>query len=84
MPAAVKMAVSVPDTLFRAVERARKKRGQTRSSVVQEALQQWLLAAAQAELVRAYEAGYRRRPEGRREIDQAMATAVGLLEDETW
>lgn len=82
MAAAVKIAVSVPADLYRAVEGARKQRTQSRSAVVQEALRQWLRAQAHAELVREYEAGYRRKPEGRREIDAAMATAVGLLRDE--
>lgn len=85
MGAAVKMAVSVPADLYRAVERARKQRKRTRSAVVQEALRHWLRSEAHAELVREYEAGYRRRPEGRREIDEAMATAIGLLrDDDTW
>jgi len=82
MAAAVKMAVSVPRDLFRAVEGARRRHAQTRSAVVQEALRQWLGNQARAALVREYEAGYRRRPEGRREIDAAMATAAGLLRDE--
>ena len=85
MPAAVKIAVSVPADLYRALEGARKQRAQSRSAVVQEALRQWLRAQAHAELVREYEAGYRRKPEGRREIDAAMATAVGLLRgEEDW
>ena len=82
MPSAVKIAVTVPAELHRAVEAARRRRGRSRSAVVQDALRQWLRHEAQAELVREYEAGYRRRPEGRREIDAAMATAIGLLRDE--
>jgi hypothetical protein len=50
--------------------------------VIQEALRQWLGRRAQADLVREYEAGYRAHPESRRETDEALATAVGLLADE--
>ena len=82
MPAAVKIAVTVPADLYRAVETARKRSARSRSAVVQDALRHWLRHQARAELVRDYEAGYRRRPEGKREIDAAMATAVGLLRDE--
>ncbi|HXJ36240.1 MAG TPA: ribbon-helix-helix protein, CopG family [Candidatus Eisenbacteria bacterium] len=82
MPAAVKIAVTVPTELYRAVESARKRGSRSRSSVVQEALRHWLRHEAHTELVREYEAGYRRRPEGKREIDAAMATAIGLLRDE--
>ncbi len=79
---AVKIAVSVPPALFRAVETARKQAGQNRSAAVQEALRQWLKSRAQAELVREYEAGYRRRPEDQREIQAAMQAAVDLFGDE--
>jgi Arc/MetJ-type ribon-helix-helix transcriptional regulator len=86
MPSGVaKVAVTVPVELFREVEAARKRRAQTRSAVVQEALRQWLRAQKHATLVREYEEGYRRRPETRREIDEALATAAGLLhDDEEW
>jgi metal-responsive CopG/Arc/MetJ family transcriptional regulator len=82
MGAAVKIAVTLPADLHRAVEAARRRHARSRSAVVQEALRSWLRQEAQANLVREYEAGYRRRPEGRREIDAALATAVGLLRDE--
>lgn len=88
MPArapATKVAVSVPTDLFEAVERARRESGKSRSAVVQEALRQWLRHAAELGLVREYEAGYRRHPERKDEIDEATATAIGLLgHDDDW
>lgn len=81
---ATKVAVSVPDNLYRAVERARKRQGKTRSAVVQDALRAWLDHEAHAALVREYEAGYRRKPEGRREIKAAASAAVRLLAGERW
>ena len=82
MPPAVKIAVTVPAPLFKAVESARKRQARSRSAVVQDALRHWLRQQAHTELVREYEAGYRRKPEGKREIDAAMAIAAGLLDDE--
>jgi len=82
MAAAVKIAITVPRDLYESVEKARRHLARTRSAVVQEALRSWLRRRAEAELVREYEAAYRRRPEGKREIDAAMATAAGLLGDE--
>ncbi|MBI3635497.1 MAG: ribbon-helix-helix protein, CopG family [Candidatus Rokubacteria bacterium] len=82
--AAVKIAVSIPAATYRAVERARKTSGLSRSAVVQDALRHWLDHQTQAALVREYEAGYRRRPEGRREITAAEAAAVRLLATEDW
>jgi metal-responsive CopG/Arc/MetJ family transcriptional regulator len=81
---ATKVAVSIPTPLFKAVERIRKASGRSRSAIVQDALHQWLDRQTQARLVREYEAGYRRTPEGRREIRAAQAAAVRLLATEDW
>jgi len=56
----------------------------SRSGVIQDALRYWLDSQAQAALVREYEAGYRRKPEGRREIKAAEAAAVRLLATDDW
>ena len=81
---ATKVAVSLPDGLYRAVERARKASGKSRSAMIQDALRHWLDSQAHATLVREYEAGYRRKPEGRRETKAAEAAAVRLLATEDW
>jgi metal-responsive CopG/Arc/MetJ family transcriptional regulator len=81
---ATKVAVSIPSELYRAVERIRRATGKTRSAIVQDALRHWLRSQAEALLVREYEAGYRRLPESRREIDAATAAAVRLLSSEEW
>jgi metal-responsive CopG/Arc/MetJ family transcriptional regulator len=82
--AATKVAVGIPDELYRILERVRRVRGKTRSAAIQEALRYWLDHEAQRALVREYEAGYRRKPEGRREIKAAEAAAVRLLATEDW
>ncbi len=79
-----KVAMSIPPDLFRAVERARRKDGRSRSAVLQEALRFWLEQQRQAALIRAYEAGYRRQPETKREIRAAEAAAVRLLSTQEW
>ena len=80
-----KVAVSLPDALYQAVEKARRRTGKARSTVVQEALRGWLRHEVQAELVREYEAGYRARPEDASEIEAALGTATALLrDDEDW
>ena len=82
---AAKVAVSIPVALFRAVEQARRRARKSRSAVVQEALRDWLRRGAQADLVRDYEAGYRARPEGERDAEAALATAMALFpDDEEW
>ncbi len=81
---ATKVAVSLPPELYRAVERARKKRGQTRSAAMQDALWAWLRQQEQVVLIREYEAGYRRHPESHREVKAAEAAATRLLAAEDW
>ena len=79
-----KVGVSIPTALYEAVERVRRRRGSTRSAVVGEALDLWLLRQREAAQVKQYEAGYRRKPETRREIAGAAAAAVRLLATEDW
>lgn len=81
---ATKVAVSIPDDLYQAIEKVRKIRRASRSAVVQDALRHWLHQQAQSARVREYEAGYRRRPESRREVKAAEAAAVRLLSSDDW
>jgi metal-responsive CopG/Arc/MetJ family transcriptional regulator len=68
---AVKLAVSLPGDLFREVERLRKRRGTSRSGVIQDALRFWVRHAGEAAMVREWEEGYRRMPEDPGETDVA-------------
>lgn len=83
---AQKVAVSIPDALFRAIETERVRSGLSRSAVVQEALQDWLYRGARAQLVREYEGGYRALPESEHEVTAALhAAAAAWGEDaEPW
>src|SRR5207245_1694316 len=77
--AATKIAISVPAELYRAVEKARRTTGLSRSAVVQRALRLWLERSVHEAAVREYVAGYRARPEGPRDVKAAEAAAVRLL-----
>jgi metal-responsive CopG/Arc/MetJ family transcriptional regulator len=83
---AAKIAVSLPDELYRALEGARRRTGKSRSAVVQEAVREWLRRQAHGDLVREYEEGYRRSPESTDDLESALATAVGLLaaDEDDW
>jgi metal-responsive CopG/Arc/MetJ family transcriptional regulator len=80
----VKIAVSLPAPLYLNVEAARKKFRRSRSTVVQDALAEWLRVERDAEMVRKYEAGYRRQPETRAEIAAARASAISVLSAQEW
>ena len=51
---------------------------------MQDALRHWLARNEEAELVRRYEEGYRRRPETKRDIAASAQSAVTLLASEEW
>ncbi len=72
---AAKIALSLPDDLFREIERARKKSGTPRSALVEDAARLWLRYEGEAALVREWEEGYRRMPESPAEVKSAVATA---------
>ena len=61
---------------------ARKRSRQSRSAVVQDALRHWLRLQTRLDLVRDYERGYGRHPEGQREVDAALATAGFVFSDD--
>ena len=81
---ATKVGISIPHALYRKVEETRRKSGKSRSAVMQEALRYWLFQQKQRVLIRQYEAGYRMKPESRREIQAAEASATRLLSSQEW
>jgi len=81
---AVKIAMTLPDDLYRIVEQVRKKTRKSRSAVLQAALRYWLSQQEQSVLIREYEAGYRKTPETRREVKAAEAAAVRMLAALEW
>ena len=73
---AAKIAVSIPEPLYRAIEKARRASRKSRSAIVQEALREWLRRGLNEQLVRDYEAGYRAQGETTAEVEAALTTAV--------
>lgn len=59
-----RIAISLPDDLYRRVERVRKRRRVPRSQLVQEALGEYVARTDEAALEQAYFDGYRRIPDG--------------------
>jgi metal-responsive CopG/Arc/MetJ family transcriptional regulator len=82
MKSVEKVAVSIPTSTLKAVERARARLRKTRSAVVAEALEQWLAGEAPGEDDDRYVAGYLRHPE---RVDEASATAGAVVQGwEPW
>lgn len=55
-------AISLPDDLYRQIERARKRAGQDRSAWLQEAAADYLKKRTKAEEIESYFSGYERAP----------------------
>ena len=81
---ATKVAITIPSDLYRALERTRRKNGQSRSAAVQVALRRWLQQRQEVAWDEEYIAAYRRHPETRREIAAARATSGSLLSRTEW
>ena len=84
MQTTIKMAISLPKTQFRLVERRRRRLHLSRSAIVQEALAQWFRSFEEQEAVREYVAGYQRHPESPAELRAMQRAAVEALKHETW
>lgn len=78
-----KIAISLPDAQAGAIERIRRRLRIPRSQVIQRAIAVYLTAEGYHRAVRAYEEGYRRRPEGAEAEALVQATAA-TLEQEEW
>ena len=79
-----KVAISLPASLLKEVERLRRETGESRSAVIRRSLELLLGRAQHAEMVREYVGGYLAHPEGRSEVDAAMASAAEALAEEPW
>jgi metal-responsive CopG/Arc/MetJ family transcriptional regulator len=79
------IAITLPGHQADAVERIRHWRGVPRSRVIQQALELYLASQeAIEEADRAYEAGYRAKPEDLSEIEAYAKAASEVLEPEEW
>lgn len=78
------MSVTLPEDQMRAVERIRREQRIPRSRVIQQALSVYLGHAGIGDAVRAYEEGYRRKPERADAVDAYARAAAEVLGSEDW
>ncbi len=74
-----RVAISLPDDLYRRLETARKARRIPRSTLIQEAVGDYVTRNDEDELEAAYFEGYRRVPDGN-DPDFAGIEAVGIAD----
>lgn len=80
----MKISVSVPPDLFARLEGQRKKRGWTRSRVIQEAVEHWLRSGEVERARAAYIAGYLREPEDAGDSQALLRAQLEGVEPEDW
>jgi metal-responsive CopG/Arc/MetJ family transcriptional regulator len=78
-----KVTISLPDEQAEAIEQIRRKRGVSRSRVVQQAIALTLVEEEMARAIHRYEEGYRRQPE-RAEAIAFAKVAARVLAKERW
>jgi len=81
---AAKVAVSVPARLFEAMEAERHRTGETRSELVQQAVELLLKRRSTEEDDRRYAEAYRKYPETDEEVEAFTAGAMEALRAVPW
>ncbi|MBI3975453.1 MAG: ribbon-helix-helix protein, CopG family [Armatimonadetes bacterium] len=76
-----KVTITLPDEQAAAIEQIRRRRGLSRSRVVQQAIAMSLAEQEKARAVRRYEEGYRKHPEASEATAYAKATAATLARE---
>ena len=79
-----KIAISLPDEIFQAVEKERLAKGESRSKFFRRAVEEHLRRAKEREDVERYIRGYQLYPETQEDVALAMATLHYAFDDESW
>ena len=84
MPQTEKVAISLSKDVLSKIEELRRETGESRSALIQRAMQKMLKEREKAGRIRSYVEGYRRQPETKAEIEAAELSASELLAREPW
>jgi hypothetical protein len=84
MRKSVKFAVSIPWEEFKELEAIRKKAGLSRSGFLLATFRAWKEARERERMVKAYENGYRQKPEDASIAEAMAAMSAKSLTEEDW
>ncbi len=84
MSHSVKVAISLPQELFAAAERARREGGVSRSELFRRALESFLRRRREERAVERYVRGYLEHPESDQEVAAIHAVSADALATERW
>jgi metal-responsive CopG/Arc/MetJ family transcriptional regulator len=80
----VKITISLPEPVLKAIEKERKVRGESRSEFLRISVEQFLKQEQVSKSVEAYIKGYRAMPESTGEIKDANQGGIASLAGEPW
>lgn len=83
-PRVVKIAVTIPRDIFKALEDIRRTLKVSRSSLIDQAVKNWIDGRQKADLIRRYEEGYRKNPETRETIQAMEKAQIETFTPEDW
>jgi len=84
MPKTKKIAISLPSDVFRKVEKARKKTGESRSAFIKRNIEYVFSKEEHDALVKQYIDGYTKYPETEEDVNIVKASAMKILAEEPW
>jgi len=84
MKKATKIAISLWEDTFIAVEKERKIRGESRSEFFRKAIDKFLRKERESSAIRDYIRGYREMPESTEEIEAIHRIGCAVLAGEPW
>ena len=84
MGKSTKVAISLPETVLKAIERERKTKGESRSEFFRRAAEKLLKQEQQSKAVEMYIRGYCTTPESAEEVRAVHRAGVAVLAEEPW
>jgi len=84
MNKSAKVAISLPESILKAVEEKRKAKGESRSEFFRRAAEKLLKQEQEAKEVEKYIRGYSTIPESAKEVEAAHKVGVAVLAEEPW
>jgi metal-responsive CopG/Arc/MetJ family transcriptional regulator len=84
MPKSAKIAISLPVEILSAVEKERRRSGESRSELFRRAVEILLRHQREKEMSERYIRAYERMPETREEVEAIRHAATAVLAEESW
>ena len=79
-----KIAISLPDDVYQAVEKARLANGESRSQFFRRVVEAYLARERERKAIEQYIRGYQQYPETKEEVELAESTLQYAFDEDSW